>query len=232
MLSGPFWTGDEDPWPFSQTPSREPIIQINLEHASADFGRDFGTGLIQIWKTDPFKFEEYATRYVSADTLARSPVTSVPNDLVCVPEKTHARRATSNSAPWAHTAILPVGWERLVSIHDELEFYLGFLFDDWIGPGALVAEARALRDACADLSTVDDFLFGNYYPRGYEASLDLLLAQISDKHFFWGDDGKAIVTCQAIAKPWEANSDGSPSKKNASGLLIPDNVHHRAKPSD
>lgn len=205
MLSGPFWTSEKQSWPTSHDHSWEPIIQINLGTAGEQFGCDIGGGLLQVWKSNPHKFEGYTVRYVTAETLTETRASSLPSDLVCIPERTHARRATSRSAPWAYSAILPIGWERAVSIHDELESYLECLSNDWDGPHTLVAEAEALRAACTQLSTVDgDYLFGNYYPRGYDASLDLLLAQISDKHFFWGEDGKAIVTCRDIAKPWEA----------------------------
>ena len=149
--------------------------------------------------------EEFTTRYIPAQDVAAERLTPVPGDLRCCPDKTHARRAKTDTAPWNTSALLPSKLKRVVSIHDELDSYLASLADDWEGPPALVAEANNLRDACEKLSRVDgDYLFGNYYPRGYDASLDMLLAQVSEKHFSWGDDGKGILLLSHDADPSQA----------------------------
>ncbi|EDL49429.1 hypothetical protein [Erythrobacter sp. SD-21] len=194
FLSGPFFTSKEFPWPHSGEYSWEPIIQIDLARAYITELPDIGSGLLQVWKCNPSDFDSYETRYVPAEAVSTENITPIPDKLLCHPETTHARRAKSGEAPWTTTALLAVEEEEVVSIHDELESYLASLADDWEGPELLVKEADRLRDACADLSVVDgDYFLGNYYPRGYDASLDLLLAQISDQHFYWGDDGKGIL---------------------------------------
>lgn len=194
FLSGPFFTSREFPWLHSGEYSWEPIIQLSLSSAYGASDRDLGAGLLQVWKRNPFDFDSYETRYVPAEAVSIEKLTPVPSNLFCNAETTHARRAKSGKTPWTVTALLPIEFKEVVSIHDELECYLASLADDWEGPASLVKEADTLRDACADLSVVDgDYLLGNYFPRGYDASLHLLLAHISDKHFFWGDDGKGIL---------------------------------------
>ena len=194
FLSGPFFTSKEFPWPYSGEYSWEPIIQINLASAYQAINRNIGTGVLQVWKRNPFSFDSYETRHLPAEAVSVEKITPMPDQLFCVGEATHARRAKSTETPWTVTALLPIEGEEVVSIHDELESYLASLADDWEGPESLVQEAERLRDSCADLSVVDgDYLLGNYYPRGYDASLDLLLAQVSNEHFFWGDDGKGIL---------------------------------------
>lgn len=206
MLSGPFYTNDEFPWLFTDEFSCEPILQIDLRAAGQLVGRDVGFGLLQVWKTRPHDFDGYVIRHIPHEQVSVDQMTPVPVGLICDPENTHACRAKVQEAPWQSTALVPFGeFNTLVSIHDDLQSYLSSLADEWAGPSALVEEATKLRDVCGGISVVDGtYLFGNYYPRGYEASLDMQLMQVSDEHFFWGGDGKAILLNAKPTDPGEA----------------------------
>ncbi len=196
MLSGPFFTSTDHPWPVDAkgTPL-EPICQIDLTLPSEISGLALGDGLLQVWMDGV----EGRLRCILERDAQVDKLTDVPQaakDHIWPLAK--GRSLFEQTDLWTHGYLMTGIYEPVITIPSGLTVDLDRLPCD-IPNKPIVSAIAALNDALAEdiesRSTGSICFFGNFDSIQYREidCPEALLLMESGDIFLWGDCGNAQV---------------------------------------
>lgn len=188
LVSGPFFTSVDHPWPVGAQGYLEPLFQLDLRFASDVGGKDLGSGLLQVWMDNRSSFlRQIPESFVSRAVLAPIPLKGEWSCIESVSNTCNWAAAESGEPKWIEgghqaTGVGPARFAphqllRLVlegQIIDEADRYDAVLVADAQRCISLM-EFVGSSDAALVATTTNASLFGNYNPWNFDAGLETVL---------------------------------------------------------